>query len=360
MNILKSKFQQYSLKKMRQFEWFFWSLSRKIVSRTHILKQAFVISLLFPLKRTQIDVLRLIAFRDKTLITKCLLLLLLTGCSTAKAQDIIEEGATLQLVSEEFKFTEGPVADKEGNVFFTDQPNDRIVKWDATTNTVSDWMSPSGRSNGLYFDHQGNLISCADENNQLWKIDPNKNVTVLVDKFEGKYLGGPNDVWVDPKGGIYITDPLYKREWWGNREPEVEKRRVYYLAPGSKTLRIVEENLVMPNGIIGSKNGKKLFVADPGDKKTYVYKINKDGSLTDRKLFCELGSDGMTLDKKGNLYLTGQGVTVFDKSGKQIEHIDVPENWTANVTFGGPKKDLLFITAMDAVYTLQMNVKGAH
>ncbi|RRQ47532.1 SMP-30/gluconolactonase/LRE family protein [Maribacter algicola] len=280
--------------------------------------------------------------------------------SNIKAQDIIEEGATLQLVSEEFKFTEGPARDSEGNVYFTDQPNDRIVKWDAMTNSVSDWMSPSGRSNGLYFDANGNLISCADNKNELWKIDPNKNVTVLVDKFEGKFLGGPNDLWIDKKGGIYITDPLYKRDWWGTREPEVEKRRVYYLAPGSEELKIVAEDFVMPNGIIGSKNGKKLYVADIGDKKTYEFTINKDGSLSERKLFCEMGSDGMTLDKKGNVYLTGQGVTVFDKSGKQIEHIDVQENWTANVTFGGPKKDLLFITAMDAVYTLQMNVKGAH
>ncbi|MDC6406532.1 MULTISPECIES: SMP-30/gluconolactonase/LRE family protein [Maribacter] len=283
-------------------------------------------------------------------------LLLLNSC--AYAQDIVEAGASLTLVSEEFKFTEGPARDAEGNVYFTDQPNDRIVKWDAETNTVSDWMHPSGRSNGLYFDHQGNLISCADENNQLWNIDPEKNVTVLVEKFEGKFLGGPNDVWVDPKGGMYITDPLYKRDWWKDREPEVEKRRVYYLAPGSTQLTIVEEDLVMPNGIIGSKNGKKLFIADPGDKKTYVYKINKDGSLSDRELFCEMGSDGMTLDNKGNLYLTGNGVTVFNKDGKQIKHIKVPENWTANVTFGGPERDILFITAMDAVYILQMKVKG--
>jgi gluconolactonase len=185
-------------------------------------------------------------------------------------------------------------------------------------------------------------------------------VTVLIDNFQGKLLGGPNDLWIDKKGGIYITDPLYKRDWWGTREPEVEKRRVYYLAPDSKELKIVAEDFVMPNGIIGSKNGKKLYVADIGDKKTYEFTINKDGSLSERKLFCELGSDGMTVDHKGNVYLTGQGVTVFDKNGKQIEHIEVPENWTANITFAGPKKDLLFITAMDAVYTLKMNVKGAH
>ena len=280
--------------------------------------------------------------------------------SYMQAQDIIEEGASLQLISEAFEFTEGPARDSHGNVYFTDQPNDRIVKWDANTNAVSDWMQPSGRSNGLYFDADGNLISCADNKNELWKIGPDKNVTVLIDNFQDKLLGGPNDLWIDKKGGIYITDPLYKRDWWGTREPEVEKRRVYYLAQDSKELKIVAEDFVMPNGIIGSKNGKKLYVADIGDKKTYEFTINKDGSLSERKLFCELGSDGMTIDQKGNVYLTGQGVTVFDKNGKQIEHIEVPENWTANITFAGPKKDLLFITAMDAVYTLKMNVKGAH
>lgn len=289
-----------------------------------------------------------------------ILMVFLVFTSYIKAQDIIEEGATLQLVSDEFEFTEGPARDSEGNVYFTDQPNDRIVKWDAKTNSVSDWMQPSGRSNGLYFDTDGNLISCADNKNELWKIDKNKNATVLINNYEGKLLGGPNDLWIDKKGGIYITDPLYKRDWWKDRGEEVDARRVYYLAPGSKDIRIVAEDFVMPNGIIGSKNGKKLYVADIGDKKTYEFKVNKDGSLSERKLFCKLGSDGMTIDNKGNVYLTGKGVTVFDKKGKQIQQIDVPENWTANVTFAGPNKDLLFITAMDAVYTLKMNVKGVH
>ena len=118
------------------------------------------------------------------------------------------------------------------------------------------------------------------------------------------------------------------------------------------------DDFVMPNGIIGSADGKTLYIADIGDKKTYVYSVNEDGSLSGRKLFCELGSDGMTIDNQGNVYLTGDGVTVFDPSGEQIEHIPVPEKWTANVTFGGPNQNILFITAMDSVYTLEMNVNG--
>ena len=287
-----------------------------------------------------------------------LLVALLSIAMSCKAQGIISEGAELILVAEEYEFTEGPAVDKNGNVYFTDQPNDRIVKWDASTNSVSDWMKPSGRSNGLYFDHDGNLLSCADEKNELWRIDMEKNKTVLVSEFEGKLLGGPNDLWVDPTGGIYFTDPLYKRPWWEPTENRIDERRVYYVTPSIGEVKIVAKDFVMPNGIIGSSDGKTLYIADIGDKKTYVFTIKEDATLSERKLFCELGSDGMTLDNQGNVYMTGDGVTVFDKNGNQIKHIAVPEKWTANVTFGGPQQNILFITAMDSVYTLEMNVNG--
>lgn len=276
----------------------------------------------------------------------------------AQDKSIIADEAELILVSDDYEFTEGPAVDSEGNVFFTDQPNDRILKWDAESNSVSTYMQPSGRSNGLYFDNDNNLLSCADEKNELWRIDPKKKVTVLIDDFKGKKLGGPNDLWVDSKGGVYITDPMYERPWWEPTDNRIEERRVYYLTPSNGELKIVAEDFVMPNGIIGSKDGKTLYIADIGDKKTYVYNINEDGSLSERKLFCELGSDGMTLDNERNLYLTGDGVTVFDSEGNQIEHIVTGEKWTANVTFGGKDQNILFITAMDSVYTLEMNVHG--
>ncbi len=283
--------------------------------------------------------------------------LVATSCK-AQQKSIIAEGGQLTLVADGFSFTEGPAMAPNGDVYFTDQPNDRIVKWEAATNTVADWMQPSGRSNGLYFDHNGNILSCADEKNELWQIDMDKNATVLVADFEGKILGGPNDLWVDPKGGIYFTDPLYDRPWWTPTDNRLKERRVYYLPAGSGKPIIVAENFVMPNGIIGSADGKTLYIADIGDKKTYRYAINADGSLGERELFCALGSDGMTLDDQGNVYLTGNGVTVFDKTGKQIEHIDTGKKWTANVTFGGKDQDVLFITALDAVFTLKMNVHG--
>ena len=288
-------------------------------------------------------------------------ILALSSCKGQQnlSKNIIAKDAKLTLVSDEYKFTDGPAVDKNGDIYFTDQPNDRIVKWDATTNTVSDYMKPSGRANGLYFDHDGNLLAAADEKNELWSIAPDKKVTVLIDDYEEKKLNGPNDLWVDLNGGIYFTDPFYKRSWWKHTEPEQSARRVYYLPKGNSVPRIVaDDNFEQPNGIIGSPDGKTLYVSDNGAKKTYSYTIEANGNLTNKKLFADMGSDGMTLDNQGNVYLTGDGVTVFNSKGEQIEHIHVPESWTANVTFGGPEQKTLFITAMDSAYTLEMNVNG--
>ncbi|MGB3152651.1 MAG: SMP-30/gluconolactonase/LRE family protein [Maribacter sp.] len=286
------------------------------------------------------------------------LLTLLNYACIAQQKTIIADGAELTLVSEGYKFTEGPAVDKNGNVFFTDQPNDRILQWDAKDNSVSVYMQPAGRANGLYFDNHGNLLAAADEKNELWKIDSDKNVTVLLSDYESKKLNGPNDIWIDAHGGIYFTDPYYQRPYWDRKEPDIKEQRVYYITPDMKEVQIVISDMVRPNGIIGTPDGKTLYVADIGDKKTYSFHINADGSLSDKKLFIELGSDGMTLDNKGNLYLTGDGVTVFDSNGNQIEHITNDKKWTANVTFGGKDQDILFITASDAVFTLQMNVQG--
>jgi gluconolactonase len=134
---------------------------------------------------------------------------------------------------------------------------------------------------------------------------------------------------------------------------------VYYLAPDQKKVVRVIEDLKQPNGIIGTPDGKTLYVADIGAGKTYHYAIRKDASLQDKKLFCDKGSDGLTIDSQGNVYLTGKGVLVFDTSGRQIEHIEVPEGWTANVCFGGHDRQTLFITASKSLYSLKMQVKGA-
>lgn len=278
------------------------------------------------------------------------------NAGNSAAVGIIAPGAKLEKLAGGFTFTEGPASDEAGNVYFTDQPNDVIHKW-SLDGKLSTWKQPCGRSNGLCFDSKGNLWACADEHNQMWSIDPQGNATVLVKDFEGKLLNGPNDVWLRPDGGAYFTDPYYKRDYW-QRGPKEQGEYVYYLAPDHQHLRRVETDLKQPNGIIGTPDGKTLYVADIGDNKTYVYAIQPDGSITDRKLFCAMGSDGMTIDNEGNVYLTGHGVTVFNRDGQQIEHISIDEAWTGNICFGGHDKQTLFITASKGLYAIRTRTVG--
>jgi gluconolactonase len=270
---------------------------------------------------------------------------------------IVADGATPHLLSKQFSFTEGPAVDSKGNIFFTDQPNNKIWKY-STDGKLTIFLENAGRSNGMYFDKKGNLITCADEHNELWSIDKKGKATILLKEQNGKKLNGPNDLWIHPNGDLYFTDPYYQRPWWTRTQPEIEGQKVYYLAKGKTAAIPVIENLVQPNGIVGTPDGKSLYVADIRGRKTYVYTIKEDGSLSEGQLFTELGSDGMTIDNTGNLYLTGKGVTVFNSVGKQIAHIDIPEKWTANVVFGGKHFDKLFITASEAIYVLDMKVKG--
>jgi len=278
--------------------------------------------------------------------------------AVSMSQEIIAADAQLEKLADGFEFTEGPAADSQGNVYFTDQPNDRILVW-TIKDSLETFMQPCGRSNGLYFDAAGQLWACADENNQLWRISMDKKITIVLKDMEGKLFNGPNDLWITPNGSVYFTDPYYRRAYWNRDQQPLPIKGVYYLAAaGSPLIRVVED-MLQPNGIIGTPDGKMLYISDINDGKTWSYKIRQNGGLRAKKLFCEMGSDGMTLDEQGNLYLTGKGVTVFDKKGKQIAHIDIPQPWTANVCFGGADRSSLFITASTALYRLKMNIKGA-
>jgi gluconolactonase len=282
----------------------------------------------------------------------------IAACSP-KDKNILAPGAKVEKLAEGFLFTEGPAADKAGNVYFTDQPNDRILKW-SVDGTLSVFHDRPGRANGLYFDREGYLLSCSDGDNELWRIDvKDGRHTVLVADVEGGKLNGPNDLWIRPDGGIYFTDPLYPRDYW-TRDPQTQQpgQYVYFLAPDRKQLMTVATDLEQPNGIIGTPDGKTLYVADIRAGKTYGYDIRPDGSLSNKRLFAPLGSDGMTVDSEGNVYLTGRGVTVFNPKGEQIAHIPVEADWTANVCFGGKDRNILFITASQYLYGLQMNVSG--
>lgn len=281
-----------------------------------------------------------------------------TPMTQTEASSIVAPNATLQKLSSQFKFTEGPAVNQAGVVYFTDQPNDKIWMYNPD-GTFSLFMDKTGRSNGMYFDRQGNLITCADEKNELWSIGPDKKVTVLLTDFNGHRFNGPNDLWIDPKGGIYFTDPYYQRDYWERKKPELDGEKVYYLPKGARQAILVDSDLKQPNGIIGTPDGKVLYVADIRDNKTYRYDIQADGMLKNRQLYVSQGSDGMTLDNKGNLYLTGKGVTVYGPDRSKLMTIPVPAGWVGNICFAGKNNDMLFITASESVYTLQMQVRGA-
>jgi len=277
--------------------------------------------------------------------------------SSVSAQQLYDTTVKPKLISKQFTFTEGSSVDKQGNVFFTDQPNNKIWEY-SVDGKLSVFMEDALHSNGTYFDAKGNLVTCAETKDQLIAISPKGKVKVLANDFDGHRLNGPNDVWVAPNGGIYFTDPYYQRDFWDRKKPDIEGQNVYFLAKGSRKPVIVVSDMKKPNGIVGTPDGKNLYIADIEANNTYKYTIAPDGSLIDKKLFVEQGSDGMTLDKRGNVYLTVNGVIVYNPQGVKIAHIKVDEPWTANLCFCGKNKDDLFITASKAIYILHMNVKG--
>ena len=207
-----------------------------------------------------------------------------------------------------------------------------------------------GRSNGMYFDPRGRLVTCADEEEQLWAIGPHKRISVLMRDYRGRRLNGPNDLWIDAGGGIYFTDPYYQRPYWTRTKPDLEGEKVFYLAVGAAQPVVVADDVMKPNGIVGTPDGRYLYVADIGAGKTYKYRIDGKGVLSGRVLFVSQGSDGMTLDEQGNVYLTGW-VTVYDSAGKKIAHITVPEKSGLRIcVLGGKDKKTLLSLRLRKVF----------
>jgi gluconolactonase len=270
----------------------------------------------------------------------------------AASKSLIAPGTQVKKLAGDFKFTEGPAGDAQGNVYFSDIPNNRILKW-SLDGKLSTFLENSGGANGLYFDKDGNLIACQGGDRRLVSVSPKGEIAVLADKYEGKKFNSLNDLWIDPKGGIYFTDPRYG----GKEGMEQDGEHAYYLTPDRKKVIRVIDDMVRPNGVIGTPNGRRLFVADHGAGQTYTYVINEDGTLSKKKLLAPTGSDGMTIDRQGNIYLTGKAVTIYNRKGDKIQEIAVPEG-PSNVTFAGKDNQTLFITARTSLYVIDMQVKG--
>ena len=273
-------------------------------------------------------------------------------------QTLLAIGATIEKLETRFGFLEGPVADIKGNVYFTDIRNNKILIW-TIENQLLTFRENSGAANGLAFLNDSTLIVCEGGNRRLTAITLSGHVTVLADQFEGKKLNSPNDVWIDPKGGIYFSDPRY-----GDRENlEMDGEYVFYLSPDRKNLTKVIDDLNRPNGVLGTPDGKLLYVADRSADSNFVYKINKGGTLSDKTFFSEEGSDGMTMDDEGNIYVTSPRkepnfhVSIYNGEGIKLEEIITPEK-PANVHFGSKDGNILFITARTSLYAVKMRVKG--
>ena len=272
------------------------------------------------------------------------------GFSQVPDEGIIKPDAKLEKVADGFTFTEGVASDARGDIYFTDIPASRIHYYD-----ISDqgkiFLENSNRANGLHVDKAGNIIACEGaEGGRLVQITPGGSITVIADGYDGKSFNSPNDLWESPKGGYYMTDPRYGRS--RDNLPQ-DGEHVYYIKGQGKSVVRVIDDLVRPNGVTGTKDGSILYVADHGAGMTYRYTILEDGSLTDKQLFADEGSDGMTIDSQGNVYLTNTAVKVYNPAGRLIETIEVPESPT-NVSFGGKDGKTLYITARTSVYKLEM------
>jgi gluconolactonase len=300
-------------------------------------------------------------------ITKALALFAVV-CGTSLAQDKAADsipglGPTgpVKKLHTDFKFTEGPAADADGNVYFSDIPNEKIHKIDAA-GKLSTFREKSNTANGLMVNAKGEIVAC-EMNGAVAALSPDgKDRRVVADQYNGKRFNAPNDLVLDAAGGVYFTDPAFRAPM-----PLPQgKTCVYYADAGGKVTRLIDD-LPNPNGVILSPDEKTLYVIPSGQKQMMSYPVEAPGKIGKGKVFCELdqakeggnaGGDGLAVDSKGNLYITSAlGLQVFDPSGKKLGIIAFPEQ-PANVTFGGKDLKTLYVTARTSVYACPMGVAG--
>lgn len=273
-----------------------------------------------------------------------------------KMPAVVKPGADVEKVATGFKFTEGPAADSQGRIWFTDIPNNRIHRFDPATGKTEVMHEQTEACNGLMFKGD-KLLACSHGKRKLVSFNGEGNIEVLAETFEEdgqtKIFNSPNDLDIDPKGGVYFTDPRY-----GNRDNMEMTECVYYRTWDGKVIRVIDD-LVRPNGLIMNQDGTILYVSDNGASLVYAYDIKTDGTLMNKRLFARnKGLDGMTLDKRGNVYVTDpKGISVYDKEGKHLGVIAFPEK-PANVSFGGKDNTTLYVTARTSLYRIEMAVKG--
>lgn len=292
---------------------------------------------------------------------------LLLLCSTLSAQgQLVPQGATPEKVADGYKFTEGPALSPDGGIYFSDIPASLILRFDPETGETEIIEEESENTNGLMFNHEGDLITCRHGAREvsIWSIQcgSERFRPAASQLYEGKKLNSPNDLDIDKAGNIYFTDPRYGKR----KSMEMEIEGVYFQNlesnDGSKMKPLVrlDADLVRPNGIVLSPDESILYVSDMPENYIYAYDVESPGKVTNKRVFARLndgkggGSDGMCVDHQGRLYATGHGkVWIFKPTGELAATIPVGKQ-TVNVTFGADNKTL-YITANKGLYRITLN-----
>jgi gluconolactonase len=256
-------------------------------------------------------------------------------------------------------------------LIFSDLPNNRMLRWDEETGAVSVFRSPSNYSNGNTRDRQGRLVTCEHRGRRVTRTELDGSITVLADSYQGKRLNSPNDVVVKSDGTIWFTDPSYgisAAYEGGKAESEIGRCNVYRLDPADGSLRVVVDDFSRPNGLAFSPDETRLYIADSGfwpdpqgPHHIRAFDVGGKGELSGGKVLAEVSPgipDGFRVDVDGNVWTScGDGVLCITPEGEIIGKINVPEK-VANVCFGGPARDRLFICGFTSLYSIHLNTRG--
>jgi gluconolactonase len=285
----------------------------------------------------------------------------------------VERSARIEKLFEGCRWAEGPAYVPAGRyLVWSDIPNDRMLRYDETNGAVGVFREPAGYPNGNTIDLQGRLVTCEHGNRRVTRTEHDGSITVIADRFEGKRLNSPNDAVVSADGAIWFTDPAYgidsDYEGW-KAESEIGACHVYRVDPGTGACRIVADDFVRPNGLAFSPDERLLYIVDSGashvpdgPRHMRVFRVGEQGALNGGEIFATSTSgafDGFRLDDEGRIWTSaGDGVHCYDADGTLLGKVRIPEG-VANVVFGGPKRNRLFITATTSLYAVLLPVNGA-
>jgi gluconolactonase len=286
---------------------------------------------------------------------------------------LVRTSARVETLYEGTRWAEGPAYFAAGRyLVWSDIPNDRILRWDEPSGTVGVFRSPAGYTNGHTVDPQGRLVSCSHGERRVERTEHDGSITVIADRFEGKRLNSPNDVVVRSDGSVWFSDPTYgiDSDYEGHRaQSEIGAAHVYRVDAASGECRIAAGDFVRPNGLAFTPDEQRLYVSDTGvshvadgPRHMRAFDVGPDGALSGGEVFatCSQGMfDGFRFDEDGRLWTSaGDGVHCYEPDGTLIGKVLVPET-VANVVFGGPKRNRLFICATTSLYAVLVAVRGA-